>query len=135
MNAAVLLLGLGCVGCPAIDLGRSRWKVEFKLSLVEQEGKWAFLIDGKTDLPAGTLLNARVYVLDVVNDPFNGPMEDDSEPLVGKEDTFQSAFHAFKVTGAEFHERVHAFRRKPYSIAYRAKVSYAPEDQTDALAL
>jgi len=135
VKVAALLLVLGCAGSGAIDDGPGRWKVDFKLSLAEKDGMWSFHVDGTTDLPAGTVLTARVFVLDTVNDPFQGSIEDDSEPLVGQEDPFQSASHAFKVGGAEFHERVHSFRRKPYSISYRAKVSYSPDDQTDALTL
>jgi hypothetical protein len=135
MRGTALLLVLGCAGSGAIDAGPGRWKLDFKLSLVETEGLWSFHVDGTTDLPAGTLLQARVTVLDVHNDPLKGPVEDDGEPLVGRDDAFQTSSHAFKVEKAEFHERVHAFRRKPYSLSYRAKVTYGPEDQTDALAL
>jgi hypothetical protein len=131
MKSAALLL----LAWAAIDAGRDRWKVDFKLSLVEKEGRWTFMVDGTTDLPAGTVLSARVYVLDVVDDPKQGRVEDDSEPLVGKDDPLQSEYRYFKVQGGAFSERVHTFRRKPYSISYRAKVQYSPDDQTDALAL
>jgi hypothetical protein len=131
MKSAALLL----LAWAAIDAGRGRWKVDVKLSLVEKEGRWTFLVDGTTDLPAGTVLSARVFVLDVVDDPTKGRSEDDSEPLVGKDDPLQSESRYFEVRGGTFRERVHSFRRKPYAISYRAKVQYAPEDQTDALAL
>jgi hypothetical protein len=131
MKSAALLL----LAWAAIDAGRDRWKVDFKLSLVEKEGRWTFMVDGTTDLPAGTVLSARVYVLDVVDDPKQGRVEDDSEPLVGKDDALQSEYRYFKVKDGAFHERVHTFRRKPYSISYRAKIQYSPDDQTDALAL
>ena len=135
MRGAALLLVLGCTGAAAIDAGPGRWKVDVKLSLVEKDGKWSFRIDGTTDLPAGTVLNARVFVLDVVDDPIQGRIEDDTEALVGADDPFQSAAHAFRIDGAEFHEAVHSFKRKPYSISYRVKVTYSPDDQSDALAL
>ncbi len=131
MKSAALLL----LAWAAIDAGRDRWKVDFKLSLVEKEGRWTFMVDGTTDLPAGTVLSARVYVLDIVEDPKQGRVEDDSEPLVGKDDPLQSECRYFKVKGGAFGERVHTFRRKPYSISYRAKIQYSPDDQTDALAL
>ena len=131
MKSAALLL----LAWAAIDAGRDRWKVDFKLSLVEKEGRWTFMADGTTDLPAGTVLTARVYVLDVVDDPIRGRVEDDTEPLVGKDDPLQSECRYFKVKGGAFSERVHTFRRKPYSISYRAKVQYSPDDQTDALTL
>jgi hypothetical protein len=135
MKSLGLLLLLGGLSSGALDAGQDRWKVEFKLSLVEKEGKWSFMIDGSTDLPAGTLLTARVYVLEIVNDPIRGPSEDDGEALVGKEDAFQSAYHSFKVAGGRIQERVHSFGRKPYSLSYRVKVEYDPENQTPAVAL
>jgi hypothetical protein len=119
----------------AIDAGPDRWKVDFKLSLVQKEGRWTFMVEGTTDLPAGTVLAARVYVLDVVEDPQRGRIEDDTEALVGKDDPLQSEYRYFKVKGGAFSEGVHTFRRKPYSISYRAKIRYSPDDQTDALAL
>jgi hypothetical protein len=134
MKAAALLLALAA-GSGDIDAGAGRWKVEFKLSLAQKDGRWSFHVDGTTDLPAGTQLSARVFVLDVRSDAFQGPLEDDGEPLVGRDDAFQPAEHTFKVGGAELHEKVHTFRRKPYSITYRAKLSYRPEEQTDALTL
>jgi hypothetical protein len=131
MKSAALLL----LAWAAIDAGRDRWKLDYKLSLVEKEGRWTFMVDGTTDLPAGTLLGARVYVLDIVEDPKQGRIEDDSEPLVGKDDPLQSETRYFTVKGGAFSERVHTFRRKPYSISYRAKIQYSPDEQTDALAL
>jgi hypothetical protein len=131
MKVAALLL----LAWAGIDAGRDRWKVDVKLTLVEKEGRWTFMVTGTTDLPAGTVLSARVYVLDVVDDPRQGRIEDDSEPLVGKDDPLQSECRYFKLAGGAFSERVHTFRRKPYSISYRAKIQYSPDDQTDALAL
>jgi len=136
MKSLGLLLLLGGLSSVAIDAGQDRWKIDFKLSLVEKDGRWSFMVDGSSDLPAGTLLTARVYVLEVVNDPIQGPSEDDGEALVGRDDSTQSAYHSFRVAaGGKFQERVHSFRRKPYSISYRAKIEYDPEDQTPALAL
>ena len=108
-----------------------RWKIDFKLSLTEQKGKWVFAVDGFTDLPAETVLRARVFVVSLVRDPFDGMREDDDEALV-RDDGLQPAVCRFKAGSGWFHEEVHVFSRKPYSIRYRAKISCLPEDQTPA---
>jgi hypothetical protein len=109
-----------------------RWKIDFKLSLTEKLGKWIFAVDGTTDLPAETLLRARVHVVTVVRDPVEGLREDDDEALVREDDGLRPAVCRFKVGSGRFHEEVHVFSRKPYSILYRAKISCHPEDQTPA---
>jgi len=109
-----------------------RWKIDFKLSLTEQKGKWVFAVDGFTDLPAETVLRARVFVVSLVRDPFEGMREDDDEALVRDDDGLQPSVCRFKAGSGWFHEEVHVFSRKPYSIRDRAKISCLPEDQTQA---
>jgi len=111
-----------------------RWKIPFKLTLNEREGKWIFSIQGTTDLPARTVLRAQVYVVNVVNDPSRGSVEDE-EPLVRGDDDQHSSFRKFTAGIGWFHEEVVAFRRRPYSLKYRARVHYLPEDQPDAVTL
>jgi hypothetical protein len=111
-----------------------RWKIQFKLSLDEREGKWSFTVQGTTDLPAATVLRAQVYAVNVVMDPNAGPVEDE-EPLVRGDDDQRPSFKSFKAGIGWFHEEVHTFRRKPYSLRYRARVQYVPDDQTDAITL
>src|SRR5262245_66329632 len=72
-----------------------RWKIPFKLTLEEREGKWIFSVKGTTDLPAATVLRAQVFVVNVVNDPGKGPVEDE-EPLVRGDDDQQPGYHSFK---------------------------------------
>jgi len=112
-----------------------RWQLDFKLSLAEKKGSWVFAVDGFTDLPSQTVLRARVYVLDLVNDPVRGLHEDDDEALLREDDGIRPAFSRFTVGAGWFHVDVHSFNRKPYSIRYRAKIHYFPEDQTDAVRL
>lgn len=118
--------------------GRSpqdRWKIDFKAGLAEQKGKSVFSVDGFTNLPAETVLRARVYILDLVNDVAGGLREDDGEPLLREDDPFQPASPRFTAAGGWFHQDVHAFVRKPYSIRYRVKIHYHPEDQTEPVRL
>lgn len=113
----------------------AKWKADFKLSLMERDGKWIFVIDGTTNIPAEVRLRARVYALEVFSDFKEGEREDD-EPLVWEDDNGQPSHHAFNAgPGGRFHEEVYKFVRKPYSIRYRAKVHYVPRDQTDAVTL
>lgn len=111
------------------------WKLEFKLSLAEKQGTWVYAVDGVTDLPSQTVLRARVYVLDLVNDPVRGLREDDDEALLREDDGLRPAYSRFTAGAGWFHLDVHSFDRKPYSIRYRAKIHYFPEDQTDAVRL
>jgi hypothetical protein len=112
-----------------------RWKIDFKLSLAEAKGKWVFSVDGSTDLPAETVLRARVYILVLLNDPVDGLREYDDEGLVREDDGIQPPTARFTAGAGWFHIDVHEFRRKPYSIRYRAKIHYLPEDQTEAIRL
>jgi len=111
-----------------------RWKIQFKLTLVEKEGVWSFVVQGTTDLPAATVLRAQVFAINVVDDPGAGPVEDE-EPLVRGDDDQRPSFKSFKAGVGWFHEAVHTFHRKPYSLKYRARVQYVPADQTDEITL
>ena len=111
-----------------------RWKIQFKATLTEREGKWTFSVQGTTDLPAATVLRAQVYAVSVVNHPAGGLVEDE-EPLVRGDDDQRPSFRSFKAGVGWFHEEVHVFRRKPYSLLYRARVHYVPADQTEAITL
>jgi len=114
---------------------QDRWKIDFKLSLKQRNGKWVYEADGFTNLPPQTVLRARVYVLNVVNDPVRGVREDDDEALVLEDGGIQAAYCRFTAGAGWFHLDVHEFTRQPYSIRYRAKIHYFPGDQTDAITL
>ena len=142
---AAFLILIGGLACPATGevsgsgtparLPSERWTLDFKLSLAEKKGNWIFAVDGFTDLPAATVLRARVYILDLVNDPTQGLREDDDEALLREDDGIHPAFARFTAGAGWFHQDVHEFERKPYSIRYRAKIHYFPDDQTDAIKL
>jgi hypothetical protein len=118
-----------------VDRHPKPWKIDFTLSLAEKGGKWVFTVDGTTDLPAETVLRARVFVLNIVDDPINGPREDDDEALIRGDDPVRPSFVKFKAGTGKFSKDVYSFRKKPYSIRYRAKVFYLPHEQTDAITL
>jgi len=141
--AVLLLVGgfsqVGSAVCEAPGGSRrfasgDKWKIQFKLSLVEKEGKWTFVVKGTTDLPAETVLRAQVYAVNIVNDPSSGPVEDE-EPLVRGDDDQRPSHRSFKAGVGWFYEEVHSFKRKPYSLKYRARVQYVPADQTDEITL
>lgn len=127
---SLLAIGLALLTGP-----REKWTIDFTLSLSEKEGTWVFSVDGTTDLPPETVLRARVFAVTMVDHPFDGPREDDDEALVRADDPIRPSFVEFKAGKGRFSEKVYGFRRKPYSIRYRAKVFYRPEDQTDAVTL
>ena len=112
----------------------AKWKADFKLTLVERDGKWTFIVDGTTNIPPEVKLRARVYALEVFTDFKEGEREDD-EPLVWEDEGGQPSHRSFFPVGGKFHEEVYTFVRKPYSIRYRAKILYVPRDQTDAVTL
>jgi hypothetical protein len=90
----------------------AKWKAEFKLSLVERDGKWTFIVDGTTNIPPETKLRARVYALEIFTDFKEGEREDD-EPLVWEDEGGQPSFRSFNPEGGKFHEEVYTFVRKP----------------------
>ncbi|MBI3858157.1 MAG: hypothetical protein HY293_20945 [Planctomycetes bacterium] len=142
--ALLLLVGglsrAGVAACDAPVQGAGkpapgdRWKIDFKLSLAEKAGRWVFSIDGSSDLPASTLLRARITAVTVMDDPVRGT-EEDEEPLVRRDDELQPEIHTFKVGSGWIHEDVCIFDRKPYSLRYRAEIQYLPHDQSDAITL
>lgn len=125
-----LALALLMAAAPSQDQA----KVDAKLTLSERNGTWVFAIDGTTDLPAGTVLRVRICAVTLLDDPVHGPMEDE-EPLVRADENWDPPVRRFKVAAGRLRGDVHAFARKPYSLLYRARIRYAPEDQTDAVTL
>jgi hypothetical protein len=112
----------------------AKWKADFKLLLMERDGKWIFIVDGITNIPPDVKLRARIYALEFLPDFKEGEREDD-EPLVWEDEGGQPSHKSFYPVGGKFHEEVYTFVRRPYSIRYRAKVLYVPRDQTDAVTL
>src|ERR1051325_8840802 len=76
----------------------AKWKADFKLTLVERDGKWIFIVDGTTNIPPETKLRARVYALELFTDFKEGEREDD-EPLVWEDENGQPSFRAFYPEG------------------------------------
>jgi len=101
------------------------WKLEFQTSVVETGDGWTFRVEGRTDLPPGTVLRARVYALDEVVDPQNGETIVDEEPLFYGDEAFQD----FEVGDGTLSTRVYSLKRRPYSLRYRVRVIYDPDFQ------
>ncbi len=117
-----------------VDRRPKPWKIDFKLSLAEKEGKWIFAVEGATDLPKETVLRARVYAVSLVDHPFEGQVEDEEELVLGN-DPVQPSWRRFTANEGKFREEVYAFKRKPYSLLYRARVFYVPDLQTPSITL
>jgi hypothetical protein len=133
-NVPWILMLLGGLGNGEVDRSPKPWKIDFTLSLAEKEGKWIFTVGGATDLPPETVLRARVYAVTLVDHPFQGTVEDEEELVIG-DDPIQPSWRTFAAKAGKFREEVYAFKRKPYSIQYRARVFYRPDDQTNAITL
>src|SRR5262245_35596019 len=65
--------------------GPSKHKVDAKLSVDQKDGQWQFRVAGTTDLPEGTSLKARLYVVDVILTP-RGERQEDEEQLSSRRD-------------------------------------------------
>lgn len=127
-----LLLGafLGCLSAPQAegDPG-AKWKVDFKLSVRQDGDEWVFEIRGTTNIPPEAVLRARIYALEIVEDPIRGGRREDEEPLVWEDDGAQPSYRILTVDGGRFREEVYRFTREPWSLQYRARVHYMPRHQ------
>src|ERR1041384_1303409 len=110
----------------------TKWKADLKLTLVPKDSEWVFVLEGKNNLPKDVSLRARVYAVEIVNDPVQGKREDE-EPLVWEDEDTQPGFKVVEMKGIEFREEVYHFKRKPWAILYRGRLHYRPRDQSDAV--
>jgi hypothetical protein len=100
-------------------------KLTAKLSIEEGEGQWRFIVEGTSDLPDGVVLRARAYALDEVTDHRGGTFLDEE----GLSARAGRSHHDFELRGGSFRETVYESRREPFSLPYRVKVFYLPEEQ------
>lgn len=107
-----------------------KWKAEFKLTLEERNREWVFSIQGTTNVPKEVVLKARVYAVELVNDPVQGQREDE-EPLIWEDEDLQPAFRRVEHESGTFREDIYHFKKRPWSILYRARVQYRPRDQEE----
>jgi hypothetical protein len=103
--------------------------LEFRLEVREESGQYVFRVAGATDAPPGTVLRARVFAVEAMGD-FRLGVREDEEPLVYEDEGPVPAWRRFRPEDGAFSVDVYAFRRRPYSLRYRARVAYHPEDQT-----
>ena len=110
----------------------AKWNGNFKLML-EQKGKeWVFVIAGITNVPKEVVLKARIYAVEIVNDPVQGKREDE-EQLVWEDEDGQPSLKPVDFTGGKFREEVYHFPKKPWCIRYRARLHYRSRDQEEAV--
>jgi len=120
-----VLLAAAAAG-PAQDPPKTppKFKTEFKLVIGGAAPKWTFDVEGTTDLPDGVALKGRLFVVEEVDD-FKGGKRPDEESMI----TEGRAFRLFTVRGGKFRETLFAAARKPYSLWYRARLTYDPDVQ------
>lgn len=96
-------------------------KIEPKVELLEDAGRWKFRVSGSTELPDGALLFVKIHYvkIDDKGDEEVTSLVHDGKPIEMRTDARDAAFEA--VLGD--------FKRKPYPIWYRAVVSFDPEAQ------
>lgn len=106
------------------------WKATLKLTLEQKGNEWVFVLEGTTNIPREVSLRARVYAVELVNDPVQGKREDE-EPLVWEDEGDQPGFKVVEVSDGRLREEVYRFVRKPWSIRYRGRLLYRPRDQSE----
>ena len=110
----------------------ARWKAELKLTL-EQKGKeWVFILEGTTNVPKEVVLKARVYAVELVNDPVQGQREDE-EQLVWEDEDGQPSLKTVDFSSGKFREQIYRFPKKPWCIFYRGRIHYRSRDQAEAV--
>ena len=104
------------------------FKADFKLAIEQSGGQWTFTIVGTTDLPDGVLLKGRLYAVEEVDD-FKGGKRIDEESLIQE----HRGWRPIKLSGGKIKETLLGSPRKPYSIWYRARLTYDPDVQDNAI--
>ena len=133
-TATLLLLLLAPAGAFAQEPPKEgakeppKFKLEYKLVLEETAPKWTFSIEGTTDLPDGVAIKARLLVLEEVDD-FRGGKRIDEEPMIQE----GRGWLLLTFRGGKFKETLLATARKPYSLWYRARLTYDPDVQEPAI--
>ncbi len=105
-------------------------EIKLELSLLQVGGTYAFELSGTSNLPEGTHLTARIFVL-TVQETGTGEMKLDEERLLNNIPRRRPASHAsFDIEGdGRISVRVHELEKKPFSIPYRGRVFYEPREQ------
>lgn len=111
-----------------------KWKIDFKLTIEKVGEDHVFVVEGTSNLPAETLLRARVYTVTLVDDFRKGKREDE-DPMVWEDDADagQPGSRTFHAEDGKFRLEVYKFKREPWAIAYRARIHYIPNPQSAAI--
>ncbi len=108
------------------------WKAELQLTLEQKGAEWVFVLQGTTNVPKNVSLRARIYAVELVNDPVQGKREDE-EPLVWEDEGDQPGFRGVELAGGKLREEVYRFTRKPWALRYRGRILYRPRDQSEEI--
>ncbi len=101
------------------------YKIEPALAVESTTNGWGFRVTGKTDLPDGTTLRARVFATDAIDLP-------SGREVIEQE--LESRSWPVEVKDGAFDGMTFETGRRPFSIQYRVRVSYAGRDQDGPLA-
>jgi hypothetical protein len=122
MTTLALLIGLAAFQDPPHP------RLDYKLSVESREALWSFVVDGTADLPDGTVLKARLYAVEEIDDYRGGKRIDEESMMHDK-----LGFRLLTVRGGKLREAIFTSPRKPYSIRYRSKLTYDPDRQEAAV--
>ena len=92
-----------------VEAPDAKWKVIFKVSLVEKQGKWVFVIDGTTTFPPEVKLRARIYALDTFERLQGGRAGGRRAPGLGGRRAPAQLPGLQRAGAGSFHEDVYAF--------------------------
>ena len=122
MTILALLMALSAVQDPPHP------KLDFTLAVESRGADWAFVVEGTTELPDATVLKARLYSLEEIDDYRGGRKVVEESMMQDK-----LGFRLIKVQSGKIREAILTSARKPYSIRYRAKLTYDPDRQEVAV--
>jgi hypothetical protein len=109
---------------PGIPKPEPKFKTEFKLILEGEAPQWTFRVEGTTTLPDGVVLKARLFAVEEVDD-FKGGKRPDEESLIQE----HRGWRSYTVRDGKIGLKLLDASRRPYSIWYRARLTYDPDVQ------
>lgn len=108
--------------------GPQKARISAKLSIEQEGSEWRFRVDGTTDLPDGAKLKSKLYVLEEVEN-FRGGKRIDETAV-----DYESRPVEIVVKAGKFDGVIFTTARQPYSLRYRAKMTFDPEGQEEEVA-
>lgn len=110
------------------------WKIEFRAELRKTSERYTFAFDGRTNLPAGTLLRLTVFYPEIREeiDPETGEKKQDVLPDYLFFKNYEAKIRV-PPDGTIRHD-LYRLRRRPFSLEYRARIQVLLEEQTEEIA-